>query len=75
MSSFKYADLDQTLPEFEGGAADADTMWERIDYFLARVVPVAERVQGAVGLPSRRTRASRTTSTGAWRVSWARLAG
>ena len=39
LSSFKYADLDQTLPVFEGGAADADTMWERIDYFLARVVP------------------------------------
>ena len=47
LSSFKYADLDQSLPEFEGGAADADTMWERIDYFLARVVPVANeyRVQ------------------------------
>ena len=47
LSSFRYADLDQTLPEFEGGAADADTMWERIDYFLARVVPVANeyRVQ------------------------------
>ncbi len=41
LSSFKYSDLDQTLPEFEGGAADADTMWERIDQFLARVVPVA----------------------------------
>ena len=47
LPSFRYADLDQTLPEFEGGAADADTMWERIDYFLARVVPVADeyRVQ------------------------------
>ena len=42
LSSFKYADLDQSLPEFEGGAADADTMWERIDYFLSRIVPVAE---------------------------------
>ena len=41
LSSFNYADLDQSLPEFEGGAADADTMWERIEYFLARVVPVA----------------------------------
>ena len=41
LSSFNYADLDQSLPEFEGGAADADTMWERIDYFLARVAPVA----------------------------------
>ena len=41
LSSFNYADLDQSLPEFAGGAADADTMWERIEYFLARVVPVA----------------------------------
>ena len=41
LSSFRYTDLDQSLPEFEGGAADADTMWERIDDFLARVVPVA----------------------------------
>ena len=41
LSSFKYEDLDQSLPEFEGGAADADTMWERIDYFLERIVPVA----------------------------------
>ncbi len=41
LSSFNYAELDRTLPEFEGGAADADTMWERIDYFLSRVVPVA----------------------------------
>ena len=47
LSSFRYADLDQSLPEFEGGAADAEAMWERIDYFLARVVPVANehRVQ------------------------------
>ena len=42
LSSFEYAKLDQSLPEFEDGAADADEMWERIDYFLGRVVPVAE---------------------------------
>ena len=47
LPSFRYADLDHTLPEFEGGAADADTMWERIDHFLGRVAPVADeyRVQ------------------------------
>ena len=45
LSSFKYADLDQSLPEFEGGAADADTMWERIDYFLSRIMPVAEEYE------------------------------
>ena len=34
---------------FEGGAADADTMWERIQYWLERVMPVAEeyRIQMA----------------------------
>ncbi len=42
LSSFQYDLLDQSLGEFEGGAADADTMWERIDHFLSKVVPVAE---------------------------------
>lgn len=42
LSSFEYNKLDQTLGEFEGGAADADEMWERIDHFLSKVVPVAE---------------------------------
>lgn len=42
LSSFEYAKLNQSLGEFEDGAADADEMWERIDYFLGRVVPVAE---------------------------------
>ncbi len=42
LSSFEYDKLDQTLGEFEGGAADADTMWERIDHWLERVIPVAE---------------------------------
>ena len=42
LSAFSYDRLDQSLGEFEGGAADADAMWERIDHFLGRVVPVAE---------------------------------
>ncbi|MCZ6677395.1 MAG: mannonate dehydratase, partial [Candidatus Poribacteria bacterium] len=45
LSSFEYAKLDQSLAEFEDGAADADEMWERIDHFLSRVVPVAEEYQ------------------------------
>ncbi|MBT5829678.1 MAG: hypothetical protein HOH77_05720 [Candidatus Latescibacteria bacterium] len=32
LSTFEYDKLDQSLGEFEGGAADEDTMWERIDY-------------------------------------------
>lgn len=49
LSSFEYARLDQSLGEFEGGAADADTMWERIQYWLERIIPVAEeyRIQMA----------------------------
>ena len=49
LSSFEYAKLDQSLGEFEGGAADADTMWERIQYWLERIMPVAEeyRIQMA----------------------------
>lgn len=42
LSSFDYSKLDHSLGEFEGGAADADEMWERIDYFLSKIVPVAE---------------------------------
>ena len=30
------------LTDFEGGAADADEMWERLDHWLQRVIPVAE---------------------------------
>lgn len=42
LSTFKFDELDHSLGEFEGGAADEDTMWERIDYWLQRVIPVAE---------------------------------
>jgi len=39
-STFKYADLDGTKLT-EAGPVSADQMWERITYFLERVVPVA----------------------------------
>ena len=42
LSSFEYEKLDQSLGEFEGGAADEDTMWERIDHWLQQIMPVAE---------------------------------
>lgn len=45
LSTFDYDELkkrpDADTP-FEGGPADADEMWERIDYWLRRVIPVAE---------------------------------
>lgn len=42
LSTFDYDKLDQSLPEFEGGAADEDEMWERIDHWLKCIIPVAE---------------------------------
>ena len=42
LSTFKFDEMDHSLGEFEGGAADLDTMWERIDYWLQKVIPVAE---------------------------------
>ena len=42
LSSFQYDELNHTLPDAEGSPAPADVVWERIDYFLERVVPVAE---------------------------------
>ena len=42
LSSFELAKLDRSLGIFEGGAADEDTMWERIDHWLANIMPVAE---------------------------------
>jgi mannonate dehydratase len=42
LSTFEFDKLDHSLGEFEGGAADEDTMWERINYWLQRVIPVAE---------------------------------
>jgi mannonate dehydratase len=41
-STFVYADAKQEPPLTVAGRVDADTYWERITYFLNRVVPVAE---------------------------------
>jgi mannonate dehydratase len=40
-STFVYAGAKQDPPLTEAGRVDADTYWERITYFLERVVPVA----------------------------------
>ncbi len=40
-STFVYADAKQDPPLTEAGRVDADLYWERITYFLERVVPVA----------------------------------
>ena len=42
LSSFELDKLDQSLGTFEGGPADEDTMWERIDHWLRNIMPVAE---------------------------------
>ena len=41
-STFVYANAKQDPPLTVAGPVDADTYWERITYFLERVVPVAE---------------------------------
>jgi len=41
LSTFRYSDLDTSLTPFPGTPISADEIWERIDYFLERVAPVA----------------------------------
>jgi len=41
-STFRWAEADQDAPPTIAGEVSAETFWERIDYFLERVVPVAE---------------------------------
>lgn len=49
LSSFELDKLDRSLGTFEGGPADEDVMWERIDHWLQSIMPVAEeyRIQMA----------------------------
>ena len=42
LSSFELDKLDRSRGEFESGAANEDTMWERIDHWLRNIMPVAE---------------------------------
>jgi mannonate dehydratase len=44
-STFVYDSLKQEPPPAETGPVGADEMWERITYFLKRVVPVAEEAR------------------------------
>jgi mannonate dehydratase len=48
-STFVYAEGNQTPPLTAAGRVDADTYWERITYFLERVVPVAEEYKVRMG--------------------------
>lgn len=41
-STFRWSKVDQKAEPGIAGLVDEDTFWERIDYFLERVVPVAE---------------------------------
>lgn len=41
-AAFRWDLADQNAPPGMAGVVDEDTNWERIDYFLERVVPVAE---------------------------------
>jgi mannonate dehydratase len=44
-STFRYSEAKQDPPLTEAGPVSADEMWERITYFLTRVVPVAEEAK------------------------------
>jgi mannonate dehydratase len=48
-STFVYADGKQDPPLTIAGRVDADLYWERITYFLERVVPVAEEYKVRIG--------------------------
>jgi mannonate dehydratase len=48
-SEFVYAGAKQDPPLTVAGKVDADTYWERITYFLERVVPVAEEYKVKMG--------------------------
>jgi mannonate dehydratase len=40
---FRAKDLDRSLPDTIAGKVDADAFWERIEYFVDRVAPVAHQ--------------------------------
>ena len=44
-ATFRWAKMDQDAPPTIAGIVDVDENWERIDYFLERVVPVAEETK------------------------------
>jgi mannonate dehydratase len=48
-STFVYAEAKQDPPLTAAGRIDVDTYWERITYFLERVVPVAEEYRVRLG--------------------------
>jgi mannonate dehydratase len=48
-STFVYDGAPQDPPLTAAGRVDADTYWERITYFLERVVPVAEEYRVRIG--------------------------
>jgi mannonate dehydratase len=48
-STFVYGNGSGQPPHTEAGPVDADTYWERITYFLERVVPVAEEYKVRIG--------------------------
>ena len=49
-STFDYATAKEEPPLTEAGAVSADQAWERITYFLDRVVPVATEYKVKIGL-------------------------
>ena len=42
LSTFRWDEADKNAPDTYAGKVSEDVFWERIDYFLEKVVPVAE---------------------------------
>ena len=51
-STWRLKDAHPETPLTRAGRVDADRFWERITYFLDRVVPVARGIQSSDRLPS-----------------------
>ena len=73
LSSFDYAQAKQEPPLTEAGPMPADIYWDRITYFLKRVVPVAEESKVKIalhpqdpGMPRGRASAASTPCSARW---------
>ena len=54
-AAFRWSATDQSASPGRAGAVSEEENWERIDTFLAAVVPVANDSEGAAGVPSARS--------------------
>ncbi len=73
-SQWKLADAHPKTPLTIAGHVDADMFWERITYFLDRVIPVANEYKIRMAV-IRRIRACLRRGIRAWIACWGRWMG